>query len=78
MFSMRIRPEVLQELRKDFPQGTRVVLEEMCDPYREMPEGLKGTVQYVDDAGGIHISWDNGSTLAALHGLDRIRIAPEE
>jgi hypothetical protein len=38
-----------------------------------MPEGLKGVVQHVDDAGGIHINWENGSTLAALYGFDIIR-----
>ena len=30
-------------------------------------------VIHVDDAGGIHVAWSNGSTLAALHGIDRIR-----
>jgi len=73
MFSMRMRPEVLEKLRKDFPPGTKVVLEEMSDPYRNMQEGLKGTVMHVDDAGGIHIQWENGSSLAALHGIDRIK-----
>ena len=73
MFSMRIRPEVLEQLRKDFVPGTKVVLEEMNDPYREMPSGMKGVVEYIDDAGGIHVKWENGSSLAALHGIDRIR-----
>ena len=73
MFSMHIRPEVLARLREEYPEGTRVELIEMNDPYREMPPGLKGTVQLVDDAGGIHINWDNGSTLAAIHGFDRIK-----
>lgn len=70
---MRMRPEVLEKLRKDFTPGTKVVLEAMSDPYRNMPEGLKGTVMHVDDAGGIHIQWENGSSLAALHGIDRIK-----
>ena len=56
MFSMHIRPEVLARLREEYPAGTRVELIEMNDPYREMPPGLKGTVQLVDDAGGIHIN----------------------
>lgn len=73
MFSMHIRPEVLARLREEYPAGTRVELIEMNDPYREMPPGIKGTVQLVDDAGGIHIIWDNGSTLAAIHGFDKIR-----
>ena len=73
MFSMHIRPEVLARLREEYPAGTRVELIEKNDPYREMPPGIKGTVQLVDDAGGIHINWDNGSTLAAIHGFDRIK-----
>ena len=73
MFSMQIRPEVLAWLRKEYPVGTKVELIEMCDPYRYLPAGLKGTVYYVDNAGGIHIDWENGSTLAAIHGIDRIK-----
>ncbi len=73
MFSVSIRPEVLKMLRETYPKGTRVELIEMSDPYRVMPPGLKGTVEFVDDAGGIHISWDNGSSLAAIHGIDRIK-----
>lgn len=73
MFSMSIRPEVLKALREQFPKGTRVELVSMSDPYRHMPEGLKGVVQHVDDAGGIHINWENGSTLAALYCFDIIR-----
>ena len=73
MFSMQIRPEVLAKLREQYPEGCTVVLERMCDPYREMPVGMTGKVIHVDDAGGIHVAWINGSTLAALHGIDRIR-----
>lgn len=72
-FSVSIRPEILARLREEYPPGTEVELIEMCDPYRNMPPGLKGTVVCVDDAGGIHINWENGSTLAALHGIDRIK-----
>ncbi len=36
------------------------------------PPGDKGTVFFVDDAGGIHINWDNGEGLAAVWGQDRI------
>lgn len=65
--------EKLQRLREEYPVGTKVELIEMNDPYRDMPAGLKGKVAYVDDAGGIHINWENGSTLAALYGIDRIK-----
>lgn len=35
-----------------------------------MPSGLKGKVCYVDDAGQIHVNWENGSSLAVLPGVD--------
>lgn len=73
MFAMSIRPEVLKKLREDYPAGCTVELVEMCDPYREMPAGMHGVVQFVDDAGGVHVAWNNGSSLAAIHGFDRIR-----
>ena len=41
----------------------------MNDPYREMPSGLKGTAQMINDAGDRH----NGSTLAAIYRFDMIR-----
>ena len=69
-FTMHIRPEVLAKLREDFPPGTKVILDSMNDPYRDMPSGMTGEVLYVDDTGGCHIAWSNGSNLACLHGID--------
>ena len=65
--------ETIERLKKEYPKGATVELLEMNDPYREMPAGLRGVVDLVDDAGGIHISWQNGSSLAAIPGVDRIR-----
>lgn len=73
MMVFHIRPEVLEHLREEYPVGCEVELIEMCDPYREMPTGMIGKVMDVDDAGGIHVAWSNGSTLAAIHGFDKIR-----
>lgn len=48
-----------------------------CTPrnghYRDMPAGLRGKVIHVDDTGTVHVSWENGSSLGAVHGFDRIR-----
>ena len=63
--------EVVNMLREKYPKGTRVVLLEMDDP-QAPPIGTKGTVR-VDDAAGIGVNWDNGSTLSAIYGVDRIR-----
>lgn len=67
------KPEVVARYRAMYPEGTRVELVEMNDPYRDLPAGLKGTVDYVDDAATVHIAWDNGSNLGAAYGVDRIR-----
>ena len=64
--------EVVNMLREKYTKGTRVVLLEMDDP-QAPPIGTKGTVRHVDDAAGIGVNWDNGSTLSAIYGVDRIR-----
>ena len=58
-------------LREVYPKGTRVRLVEMNDPYAP-PVGTEGLVFYVDNAAGININWDNGSSLSAIYGVDRI------
>jgi len=65
--------EVVESLRARYPRGTRVELVEMNAPYRDMPAGLRGTVVDVDDIATVHIAWDNGSSLGAAYGVDRIR-----
>lgn len=62
----------LKMVREMYPKGTRVVLLEMDDP-QAPPVGTKGTVRYVDDAAGIGVNWDNGSSLSAIYGVDRIK-----
>ena len=61
-------------LRKRFPKGTRIELVSMDDPYSKLKPGDHGTVEFVDDIGTIHISWDCGSGLGIVYGVDRIRI----
>lgn len=63
-----------------YPKGTRIELDRMDDPYRDMPKGLKGIVNGVDDAGQIHCIWQNGSTLALIPGVDKFHTIrePEE
>lgn len=53
--------------------GCTVEIIEMCDPYRDMPAGLRGTVTHVDDTGTVFADWENGSMLGAVFREDRIR-----
>lgn len=53
----------VNEIRELYPAGTQIVLEEMSGE-SQMPYDLKGTVDFVDDMGQIHMNWENGSSLA--------------
>lgn len=66
------RREVVEQLRQEFPQGTRVELLRMDDP-QAPPIGTRGTVQGVDDSGSIMVAWDNGCGLNVVYGEDVCR-----
>ena len=73
MLGFNISPEELKRIREEYPVGCTVELIEMCDPYRDMPAGLRGTVTHVDDTGTVFAKWQNNSSLGAVYGIDRIR-----
>ena len=73
-----IRKEELEALREKYPQGCRVELVKMDDPYREMPSGMRGVVTGVDDSGSIHVNWENGSSLAVVYKEDECRKVGEK
>ena len=57
--------------KRMYPEGCRVSLERMVDePYAKLHPGDLGTVRNVDDAGQIHISWDQGSSVAVIYKVD--------
>ena len=66
----RITPDELADLRSHYPKGCRVKLICMNDPYRNLEAGSMGKVTHVDDIGTIHVTWDCGSTLGVVYGVD--------
>ena len=71
--------EVVENLRKEYPEGTRLSLISMEDPYSKLLPGDRGTVKHVDDGGTIHMSWDKGGSLGLVYGEDSFRkLTPEE
>lgn len=44
------------------------------DPFSRLKPGDQGTVKHVDDTGTIFVSWDCGSGLGVVFGVDSIRI----
>lgn len=67
----------LEVLRKQFPTGARIELQkDLDDPYTVIPAGSRGTVLAIDDIGTIRMSWDCGSSLGLIHGIDEFRLIP--
>lgn len=46
----------------------------MDDPYHPVPAGTIGIVDHVDDAGTIHMKWENGSSLGLIEGQDKFEV----
>ena len=59
--------------RSCYLPGTRIMLNNMNDPYTPVPAGTRGTVRYVDNAGQIGVAWDNGRSLSLIPGVDNFR-----
>ena len=70
--------EVVKRLREEFPKDTRIALVRMDDSYTKLKPGDRGTVQGVDDAGNILVSWDKGSSLSIAYGEDSCRKLSEK
>lgn len=69
--------ETIEQLRRNYPTGTRIELVRMGDP-QAPPMGTKGTVRGVDDTGSLLVSWDNGSSLNVIYGVDLVRKLPSD
>ena len=66
----------LENIRRMYPKNTVIKLEKMEDP-QAPPVGTLGRVDFVDDAGQIHMKWDNGSSLALIPEKDLFEIVKE-
>ncbi len=56
-----------------YPKGTRILLEMMGSDPRPIEPNTRGTVDYVDDLGTIHCSFDNGRYLGIIPEEDSFR-----
>lgn len=67
----------VERLRKRYPKGTCICLDHM-EEEQGMPDGLKGKVDFIDDAGQIHITWENGRTLPVIPEIDSFHTTGEQ
>ena len=64
--------KTVEWVRAEYPEGTRVILEEM-DDVQAPPIGTMGTVIAVDDTASPIVDWDNSSCLNVVYGQDRVK-----
>ena len=64
--------KIVELMRKQYPNGTRVELLKMDDA-QAPPLGTKGTVTGVDDTASILVNWDTGSSLNVIYGEDLVK-----
>lgn len=68
-----LEKKTIEELKKKYPIGARVKLIRMND-MQAPPSGTLGTVNGVDDIGSVLVTWDNGSKLNVVFGVDVIDV----
>ena len=66
-----MKKEDLEQLRKDYPVGTKIIMDEDMEDLQPIKKNQVGIVDFIDDEGQIHMKWDNGRTLALTVGVDK-------
>lgn len=67
------KKEKVEEIKKRFPAGARLVVNRMNDDPDPVEPGSCGTVELVDDIGTIHCRFDNGRHIGVIPGVDQFR-----
>lgn len=63
------------ELSIKYPRGTKIKLTKtLDDKYNPIREGTIFVVDFVDDIGSIHGTWENGSTIAVIPDVDEFEV----
>ena len=70
--------EEVKRIREKYPVGTTIILDHMGNDPHPIPDGTKGTVQHVDDAGTLHCVFENGRSLGVIPGEDSFHIVKEK
>lgn len=68
----------LENLRKQYPVGTKIQLISMRDEKYPILSGTIGEVTHIDDLGSIHMKWQNGSSLAIIPEVDSFKVVAAE
>lgn len=58
--------------------GSRIKMIRMNDPCHPIEPGQCGTVEHIDDAGQLHMHWDNGRSLAIIPEVDKFVVLNDQ
>lgn len=72
-----MRREQVEIMKKRYPVGACICLDHM-EGEQGMPGGLRGKVDFIDDAGQVHINWENGRTLPVIPEVDSFHRTGEQ
>ena len=75
---MKMHPERIEMVKKQYPVGTRIQLDSLCNDERGMPSGLCGTVVGVVDQPALLMKWYNGRSLSLMPFDDNFTVIPQE
>lgn len=70
--------EEIKYIKEKYVAGTKIELIKMYDLTNPVKEGTKGIVDFVDDEGTIHITWETGSSLGLVIGIDEFKVLGED
>lgn len=65
--------EEVQQIKEKYVAGLKVELIKMYD-LQAPPPKTRGFIDFVDDAGTLHIRWENGSSLGLVVGVDEFKV----
>ena len=63
-------------LRQKYPHGAMLRLIHMVDNPNPIEPGTVGKVDFIDDAGNIHMIWRNGGSLSLIDRVDEFEVLP--
>ncbi len=68
----------VERVGEQYPAGTRIQLQGLCNDEPGMYPGLCGTVVGVDDQPSLLMKWDNGRSLSLFPDLDSFSVIEQE
>lgn len=68
----------VERVNAQYPVGTRIELQGLCNDEPGMPPGLCGTVVGVDDQPALLMKWDNGRSLSLFPDEDSFSVIEQE